>query len=273
VLHGKPDACTEIFDTMARVLAISNQKGGVGKTTTAVNVAAALAKAGDRVLLVDLDPQGNATSGLGYHRGTVTAGVYDVLLGQRTIDETIRTTALPTLSLLPTTRDLVGADVELVDADDRERRLKKVFAGVRDRFEWILIDCPPSLSLLTLNALVAADAVLIPLQAEYYAMEGLGELLRTVAAVKKGLNPDLERAGIAITMFDARNNLAREVEAQARALFGSEVFRTVIPRTVRLGEAPSHGRSIVEYDPRSSGAKAYLALAAELRARRAASRS
>jgi chromosome partitioning protein len=255
--------------TVARVLAISNQKGGVGKTTTAINLAAALAHLGDRVLLVDLDPQGNASSGLGHPRSTVTAGVYDTLLELRDAEDVRLPTQLDRLHLLPASRDLVGAEVELVGAENRERRLRKVLSPLRDSYEWIVIDCPPSLGLLTLNALVAADAVLVPLQAEYYAMEGLGELLRTLAAVKRSMNPDLGREGIVITMADARNNLCREVESQARQLFGAEVFGTVIPRNVRLGEAPSFGRSILEYDEKSAGARAYLALANEVRARRA----
>lgn len=254
---------------MARIVAVSNQKGGVGKTTTAVNLAAALAVHGQRVLVIDLDPQGNASSGLGYPRTDVTMGVYDVLLEFRSLDSVLMPTALDNLQVVPATRDLVGAELELVDEQGRERKLRKALNPVREEYDWILIDCPPSLGLLTINALCAADSVLIPLQAEYYAMEGLGELLRTIGAVKKGgLNPDLEREGIVLTMADTRNNLCREVEAQARELFGTEVFETVIPRNVRLGEAPSFGKSIVEYDPRSTGAQAYIALARELLQRR-----
>jgi chromosome partitioning protein len=253
---------------MARVLAISNQKGGVGKTTTTVNLAAALAARGRQVLVVDLDPQGNASSGLGYPRAEVPAGLYDVLLEFRELDQILLPTRHDGLHLAPATRDLVGAEVELVDEPNRERRLRKVLNPVRDRYDDILVDCPPSLGLLTVNALVAADAVLIPLQAEYYAMEGLGELLRTVSAVRKSLNPDLQREGIVITMADARNNLCREVETQARSLFGEGVLRTVIPRNVRLGEAPSFGQPIVQYDPRSAGSRAYLALADEILGRR-----
>lgn len=197
-------------------------------------------------------------------------GIYDALLEFRDLESVRMPTALDTLQVVPATRDLVGAEVELVDAQGRERKLRKALGSVREDYDWILIDCPPSLGLLTINALVAADAVLIPLQAEYYAMEGLGELLRTITAVRKGLNQELEREGIVLTMVDARNNLCREVEAQARELFGSEVFETVIPRNVRLGEAPSFGKSIVEYDPRSAGAQAYVALARELLARRGA---
>lgn len=254
---------------MARVLAISNQKGGVGKTTTTVNLAAALALAGRKVLVVDADPQGNASSGLGHSREDVTMGLYDVLLGFRDLDSVLQPTTIDGLDLIPATRDLIGADMELVEQERREFRLRKALADARERYDDILIDCPPSLSLLTVNALTAADAVLIPLQAEFYAMEGLGELLRTIKAVQRGLNPSLTREGLLITMHDARNNLCKEVETQARALFREEVFQTVIPRNVRLGEAPSYGRSILEYDKRSSGAAAYQALADEILTRRA----
>lgn len=252
---------------MARILSISNQKGGVGKTTTTINLAAALARAGQRVLMVDLDPQGNASSGLGYPRTEVTMGVYDVLMGYRDIDSALMPTALDGLHVLPASRDLVGAEVELVDEPNRERKLRKMLNLVRERYDWILIDCPPSLGLLTLNALVASDSVLIPLQAEYYAMEGLGELLRTIQNVRRALNPDLRREGVVITMTDGRNRLCREVERQAREVLGDGVFRTTIPRNVRLGEAPSHGKSIVEYAPSSSGAQAYIDLGDELLAR------
>ncbi len=252
---------------MARILAVSNQKGGVGKTTTTINLAAALALAGQRTLVIDLDPQGNASSGLGYPRSEVTMGIYDVLMEFRDLESVRMPTGLDKLELVPANRELVGAEIELIEEDNRERKLRKALQLVRDQYDWILIDCPPSLGLLTINALCAADAVLVPLQAEYYAVEGLSELLRTIGAVRKGLNPDLERQGIVITMTDVRNNLCREVERQVRELFGDEVFRTVIPRNVRLGEAPSFGKAIVEYDPRSQGAKSYIALGDELLAR------
>jgi len=252
---------------MARILAISNQKGGVGKTTTAVNLSAAMALAGERVLVVDLDPQGNLSSGLGYPRSEVTMGTYDALLEYRDLASVVMPTAIDKLQVVPATRDLVGAEVELVDEPGRERRLRKVLNSVRGSYDHIVVDCPPSLGLLTLNALTAADGVLIPLQAEYYAMEGLGELLRTISGVRQRLNPDLVRDGIVLTMSDRRNNLCREVERQARGYFGAEVYDTVIPRNVRLGEAPSHGKAIVDYAPGSSGAKAYTALAAELLSR------
>ncbi|MEQ1501654.1 MAG: AAA family ATPase [Myxococcota bacterium] len=253
---------------MARIVAISNQKGGVGKTTTAVNLAAALAAMGRRVLVVDLDPQGNASSGLGYPRTKIDAGLYDVMFEFRDIDSVLLPTAHERLHLLPATRDLVGAELELVTEENRERRLRKMLSEVRNRYDEILVDCPPSLGLLTVNALVGSDAVLIPLQAEYFAMEGLGELLRTISAVRKSWNPDLQREGIVITMTDNRNNLCREVEDQARSLFGDGVLQTVIPRNVRLGEAPSFGQPIVQYDPRSAGARAYFSLAEEILARR-----
>jgi chromosome partitioning protein len=249
---------------MSHVLALSNQKGGVGKTTTAVNLSAGLAAAGQRVLLVDLDPQGNATSGLGHDRNALNKGVYDVLLEQHDVEDVVVATSIENLSLLPATADLVGAEVELVEERGRERRLRTALAAVRPAYDWIIIDCPPSLGLLTLNALTAADRVLVPLQAEYYAMEGLSQLLRTITAVRKGLNPDLVREGIVVTMYDRRNNLCREVELQARDIFGREVFGTVIPRNVRLGEAPSYGQSIMQFAPGSSGARAYLRLASEL---------
>lgn len=248
---------------MACILAISNQKGGVGKTTTSINLAAALASAGQRVLLVDLDPQGNASSGLGLLRSD-EAGVYLPLVQGEEVADNVRETSMECLQVLPASQALVGAEVELVDQPGRERCLRRALDTVRGAYDWILIDCPPSLGLLTINALVAADRVLVPLQAEYYAMEGLSQLLRTIAAVRQGLNPDLVREGIVVTMYDQRNNLCREVAEQAAELFGREVFETRIPRNVRLGEAPSHGCAIVEYAPKSTGAQAYVALAQEL---------
>jgi chromosome partitioning protein len=253
---------------MARVLAISNQKGGVGKTTTAINLAAALATCRRTVLVVDLDPQGNASSGLGYTRTEVTGGAYDLLFGFREADTVLLPTQVEGLHLLPATRDLVGAEIELVDEPNRELCLRRALDPIRSRYDDILIDCPPSLGLLTLNALCAADAVLVPLQAEYFAMEGLGELLRTIGRVRKSLHPDLEREGIVLTMSDTRNTLCRQVEQQARELFGDGVLRTVIPRNVRLGEAPSYGQSILTFDSRSAGARAYLDLAVEIIDRR-----
>ncbi len=249
---------------MARILAISNQKGGVGKTTTAVNLAAALARAGHPTLLVDLDPQGNASSALGVRKEEARAGAAEAILGLETLAGCVVDTSVKGLQLCPATPALVGAEVELVGLANRDRRLAFVLAEVPDATDFVIIDCPPSLGMLTLNALVAADGVLVPLQAEYFAMEGLGDLVRTIAAVRRGPNPRLVREGIVITMWDARANLCREVEAQARQVFGKEVFEAVIPRAIRLAEAPSHGKTIFQHDGSSRAAKAYAALAHEV---------
>jgi chromosome partitioning protein len=249
---------------MPRILAISNQKGGVGKTTTAVNLASGLALAGRRVLLCDLDPQGNATSALGCDRDTAAFGTADAILGLEPLDRVLVPTAQEGLWLAPATPALVGVEVELVALPNRELRLHLAFAGLSRPFDYVVIDCPPSLGLVTLNALTAADSVLVPLQPEFHALEGLGELVRTLGAVRRSTNPRLVREGIVLTMHDGRTNLCRDVEAQARAVFGHEVFRAVIPRSVRLAEAPSHGRSIFQYDPNGRAACAYRALADEL---------
>jgi chromosome partitioning protein len=253
---------------VARVISIANQKGGVGKTTTAVNLAASLAVAERRTLLIDGDPQGNATSGIGVERNAFSATTYDVLLGATTIAESrLRGVQFPNLDVLPATPDLAGAEVELVDAPARERRMLDAIAPIRDEYDFILIDCPPSLGLITLNMLAAADALLIPLQCEYYALEGLSQLLNTVHLVQRGVNPHLAISGVLLTMYDARLNLSRQVAADAREYFGAKVFQTIVPRNVRLAEAPSFGKPIVLYDVASIGAQAYMAVAHELIAR------
>jgi chromosome partitioning protein len=249
------------------MLACANQKGGVGKTTTVVNVAAYLAGDGRRVLVVDLDPQGNATSGLGAERAAAGASVYDSLLGGVDIGSLIVPTETPGLSLVPSSIALAGAEVELAGVPQRERRLSRVIESVRSDFDDIFIDCPPSLGLLTVNALTAADAVLIPMQCEYYALEGLSQLIATIHLVRDHLNPALAVRGVVLTMFDTRTNLSAEVAAEVRTHLGAVVFDTVVPRSVRLAEAPSHGRPIARYAPDSRGATAYRALATELEAR------
>jgi chromosome partitioning protein len=253
---------------VARVIAIANQKGGVGKTTTAVNLAASLAAAERRTLLIDGDPQGNATSGVGAPHDQANGTVYDVILGERSIpDATIRGVHFKRLDVVPATPDLAGAEIELVSRDGRERLMRDAVAQVRDQYEYVLIDCPPSLGLITLNMLAAADALLIPLQCEYYALEGLSQLLNTIHLVQRSVNPTLAIDGVLLTMYDARLNLSRQVAAEAREYFGSQVFDAVVPRNVRLAEAPSFGKPIILYDVASVGAQAYVAVAKELMAR------
>ena len=247
---------------MAEVLAIANQKGGVGKTTTAVNLAASLAVAEQRVLLIDLDAQCNATSGLGHAPADIERGTYSVLLGETTLGETTLGTDLPSLFVAPATPDLAAAETELADAEDRATRLKSAIDAVRDEYDFILIDCPPSLGLITINALVAADAVLVPMQCEYFALEGLSRLSGTIERIQGALNERLRVSGVLLTMFDPRSNLAREVADEVRRHF--HVYETVIPRNVRLAEAPSHGKPVILYDAGSRGAQGYLSLAREL---------
>ena len=252
---------------MGYIITIANQKGGVGKTTTAVNLSASLAAAEKSCLLVDCDPQGNATTGLGIDRKSVKNGLYEYMMGSISYQEAIMDTELAKLKLIGATIDLVGAEIELATAEEREYKLKKCLHPLKEQYDYIFLDCPPSLGLMTVNALTAADSILVPLQCEYYAMEGLSQLIQTVKAVKKSLNPGLKMAGILLTMYDGRNNLAVQVAADVREHFNEAVFQSVIPRNVRLSEAPSHGKPIILYDIKSSGAQSYLALAQELVAR------
>ena len=247
---------------MGRIVAIANQKGGVGKTTTAINLSAALAALDRKILVVDFDAQANATSGLGFPRQKEGPNSYDVLLAGEA-NGAVRETAFPNLHLLPSGRDLVGAEIELVDLDDRESKLKGALSPLRAGYDYIFVDCPPSLSLLTVNALCAADSLLVPIQTEYFALEGLSELVDTVDRVRGAFNPTLVIEGIVLTMFDERTNLARQVAEDIRRHFGDRVYRTVIPRSIRLGEAPSFGKPVLSYDVKSKGAEAYLALARE----------
>jgi len=266
-----PESVPEVSAAGARmplelpsVLAIANQKGGVGKTTTAVNLGAALAEQDLRVLVVDLDPQGNATTGLGLNPRDVSGSIYDVIVNSAPLEDCVEPTSIKSLFVAPATIDLAGAEIELVPLMSRELRLKKAIDEVRDQYDLVIIDCPPSLGLLTVNGLAAADSVIVPIQCEYYALEGLGQLLRNVALVQGALNTNLEVRGIVLTMYDARTKLADQVEAEVREYFGAKVYDTVVPRTVRLSEAPSFGQPIIVFDSTSRGAKAYRSLAKEV---------
>ncbi|MEE2983713.1 MAG: ParA family protein [Pseudomonadota bacterium] len=249
---------------MSRVLAIANQKGGVGKTTTSVNLTASLAATKRRLLLIDLDPQGNATMGSGIDKRTLTTSSFEVLMGEASIEQSLRTDIDAGYHLLPANGDLTGAEIGLLEELGRELRLRHALESVRENYAYIIIDCPPALNMLTINALVAADAVVIPMQCEYYALEGLSALLETINKIKEFLNPELRVEGLLRTMFDPRNNLSNEVSQQLLAHFGDKVYRTIIPRNVRLAEAPSHGLPALMYDKSSTGAVAYLALAGEM---------
>ncbi len=249
---------------MSEVIACANQKGGVGKTTTVINLAAYLALAERRVLVVDLDPQGNATSGLGLDRSASAGSIYPALLGRAATRDLYRQTQIDNLWMIPSGADLAGAEIELIGVNQRERRLQEALADIRDEFDFILLDCPPAVGLLTVNALTAADAVLVPIQCEYYALEGLSQLLSTINLVRDNLNPGLRLAGVLLTMYDARTTLSADVAAEVRRHLGNSVFTSTVPRSVRLAEAPSYGRPIARYSPESRGAQAYQALAAEL---------
>ena len=249
---------------MGRVIALANQKGGVGKTTTSINLGACLAKLGQKVLLIDVDAQGNATSGLGIRKADIKADVYDVLVNEVPMTDVIIHTSRKNLDIVPATIQLSGAEIELTSQMAREKRLADAVVPIRDSYDYILIDCPPSLGMLTINAFTACDTILIPVQSEYYALEGLSQLLNTIQLVQKHFNPNLKIEGVLLTMLDARTNLGNEVVEEVKRFFKDKVYQTIIPRNVRLSEAPSHGMSIIDYDPSSRGAKEYMALAKEV---------
>jgi len=261
---SQPDVQQILPLSIPKIIAIANQKGGVGKTTTAINLATAMAAVKKRVLIIDMDPQGNASTGLGVGHDQRLISSYDVLTGDATVAEAMVSTGVPNLSVVPSGVDLAGAELELVSITRREFRLKDALGGTLAGYDYVLIDCPPALGLLTLNALVAADEVLVPLQCEFFALEGVSYLVKTIERVRKAFNPGLEIQGIVLTMFDRRNNLSTMVESDVRGHFGDKVFKTVIPRNVRVSEAPSHGKPVLLYDLRSTGAQAYVHLAGEV---------
>lgn len=249
---------------MPRIIAIANRKGGVGKTTTTVNVATAMAATGKKVLVIDLDPQGNATTSMGINKKGRMASSYEVLLGERTLSEAVVWTEIPNFSIVPSSADLAGAEVELVDMPNREFALKQAIVQSAVNYDYVLIDCPPSLSLVTINALVAANAVIVPLQCEFLVLEGITDLIRNINIIKKKFNPGLELQGVVLTMYDKRNNLSQMVEDDVRNFFGKKVYQTVIPRNVRISEAPSHGKPVLLYDFKCSGSQAYISLTGEV---------
>ncbi len=249
---------------LAKAIAVANQKGGVGKTTTAVNLSSCIAHSGKKVLIIDTDPQGNTTSGLGIDKKNIEKSIYDVIINEKSIRQCIIDTCMDNLKLCPSNIELVGAEVELVTAISRETRIKQAIDKIREEYDYIIMDCPPSLGLLTVNALTAADTILVPIQCEYYALEGLSQLMNTIKLVQKHLNPSLQVEGVVLTMFDARTNLSIQVVDEVKKHFGNKVYRTIIPRNVKLSEAPSYGIPIIMYDPKSKGAECYVDLATEV---------